>query len=76
MQQDKCTIGTFTPLVRVPIPASPILQGQDFRDPNNPNSQGSQDYLMNGRNRGKWNDPEAVVKAKRGNVRGVAHPKN
>lgn len=74
MQHFKRTIGTFTPLVRV-YPTSPPLHGQDFPEPNNQIRHGSEDYRMNDGNREKWNDPEAISKAKRGNVRGLAHPK-
>ncbi len=71
MRTYKHAIGMFTPLVRVTTPNSPISHG---RDSNSPSDHGSQYYRVNDEEREKWNNPDAILKAKRGNVRGLAHP--
>ena len=65
-------LGMFTPLVRVTTLNSPMPDDREFHGPNIPESQY---YWLDGETQ-QWNDPDAIVKAKRGNVRGLALPKN
>ena len=71
MRPFKHVLAMFTPLVRVTT-SSPMPDDREYHGPNIPESQY---YWLNGETQ-KWNDPDAIVKAKRGNVRGLAHPKN
>ncbi len=71
MRPFKHVLGMFTPLVRVTTSNSPMLNEREFHGPS---IHETRYYELNGETP-KWNDPDAIVKAKRGNVRGL-HPKN
>lgn len=73
MRPFKHALGMFTPLVRVTTSNSPLSDDGEFHGPN---IYDSRYYWLNGETQAKWNDPDAIVKAKRGNVRGLAYPKN
>ncbi|MEY2411730.1 MAG: hypothetical protein QOD84_336 [Acidobacteriaceae bacterium] len=69
MRPFKHAVGMFTPLVRVATSNSPLFDDREFYGPN---IHDSRYYWLNGETQAKWNDPDAIVKAKRGNVRGLA----